>query len=142
MITKLFVSPFAISVIFIIGCAGAGSSKTAYRGTSIEEINAVSKINFESNKTNAYARIASRTDLSEAAQVHLVKAAFDNLSFDDSRSTVLLSLIENPFFCPAAEKAILKRLDGLSFEKTRDNILMAVNAVKALHSSETGDSEK
>ena len=133
---KLFTLVFTISAIFITGCSSTYDSETIYDDSTIKEISAVREMNFESNKTDAYTRIASRTDLSEAAQVRLVKTVFDELSFDSSKSTVLLTLIDNPAFCPAAETAIMKRLGRLSFESTKNNILTAVNAVKTLHSDE------
>jgi PBP1b-binding outer membrane lipoprotein LpoB len=62
---KLFTFLFTISAIFITGCSNTYDSETIYDDSTIEEISAVRKMNFESNKTDAYTRIASRTDLSD-----------------------------------------------------------------------------
>ncbi len=55
----------------------------------IEEIDAVGKLSFEPSKRDAYMRIARRPGLHDEAQEHLVKAVFDNLSFEPSKRTCL-----------------------------------------------------
>jgi len=94
---------------------------------TIAEINAISKLSFDADRQRAYKRIAAREGVSEAAQVHLVKEALDNLSFEAAKEDVLLTLIRNPGFVSAAESAILKRLDKFSFENSKNKILEAVN---------------
>jgi hypothetical protein len=142
MKTKFIVLFIVTSIIFIIGCAVKSDTVKAHQDPTIEEIKAIRNISFEANKTLAYTRIASRTDLNQTAQVHLVEAIFDNLSFDKSRSEVLLTLINNPSFCDAAETAILKRINNLSFENTRENILTAISVVKRLKSMKNSSSEQ
>lgn len=94
---------------------------------TIAEVNAVSKLSFDADRQRAYKRIAAREGLSQAAQVHLVKEALDNLSFEAAKEDVVLTLIRNPGFSSAAESAILKRLGKFSFENSKNKILEAIN---------------
>ncbi len=94
---------------------------------TIEEINAVGKLSFDPHRRDAYKRIAKRPGLSDAAQVHLVNAVFDNLSFEPMKRDVLMALISNPCFSPAGRQAILTQLDRLSFEPTKTEILEAIS---------------
>ena len=93
----------------------------------IEEINAAGKLSFDPHRRDAYMRIAKRPELSDAAQVHLVKAVFKNLSFEPMKRDVLMALISNPCFSPAGRQAILTQLDRLSFEPTKTEILEAIS---------------
>jgi hypothetical protein len=93
----------------------------------IEEINAVGKLSFEPHRRDAYDRIAKRPELSDAAQVHLVNAVFDNLSFEPFKRDLLMALISNPCFSPAGRQAILTQLDRLSFEPNKTKILEAIS---------------
>ncbi len=104
------------------------------RGTTdvtIREIDAVAKLSFENNRAESYKNIAQRDRLSDRAQVHLVEAVFKRLSFENMKVDVLLALIKNPCFSPAAKGAILDRLDRLSFENHRATILQAMNRRRA-----------
>jgi len=94
---------------------------------AIVEIDAISKLSFDADRQHAYKRIAAREGLSEAAQVHLVKEALDNLSFEAAKEDILLTLIRNPGFSSAAESAMLKRLDKFSFESSKNKILEVIN---------------
>jgi len=94
---------------------------------TIAEIKAISKLSFDADKQRAYKRIAAREGLSEAAQVHLVNEALNNLSFEAAKEDIVLTLIRNPDFASAAESAILKRLDKFSFESSKNKILDAIN---------------
>jgi hypothetical protein len=93
---------------------------------TVVEIGAVSKLSFDSNRQDAYKRIAERQDLSEGAQVYLVAAVFKHLSFENAKMDVLLTLVNNPAFSHAAKRAILDRLDRLSFENNKTALLDAV----------------
>ncbi len=95
---------------------------------TIAAIDAISKMSFDSDKQDAYQAIARREHLCDAPQVHLVEAVFKHLSFENSKEAVLLTLINNPEFSPAGERAILDRLHRLSFEHTKKRILDAINA--------------
>ncbi len=94
---------------------------------TIEEINAAGKLSFDTHRRDAYMRIAKRPELSDAAQVHLVKAVFKNLSFEHFKRDVLMALISNPCFSPAGRQAILTQLDRLFFEPTKTEILEAIS---------------
>ncbi|MBN1359674.1 MAG: hypothetical protein JW993_03730 [Sedimentisphaerales bacterium] len=94
---------------------------------TIQEIDAVGKLDFDNNRHAAYRNIARREGLSDRAQVHLVDAVFKRLSFENMKVDVLLTLIENPCFSPAAKGAILSRLDSLAFENNKLQILQAID---------------
>ena len=98
---------------------------------TVAEIDAVGKLSFDSDREQGYKRIAQREGLSAHAQVHLVEAAIGKLAFDNARQEVLLTLIENPGFCDAAEHAILEKLDKLAFENSKKKILDAISKRKA-----------
>ncbi len=94
---------------------------------TVVEIEAVSKLSFDNNRQEAYRRIAGREGISEGAQVYLIAAVFKHLSFENAKADVLMTLISNPSFSPGAKKAILDRLDKLSFENNKTAILDAVS---------------
>ena len=94
---------------------------------TIAEIDAVGKLSFDSDREQGYKRIAARQGLSAEAQVHLVEAALGRLSFDNAKEDVLLTLIENPNFSRAAERAILQMLDKLAFANSKKKILKAIS---------------
>lgn len=98
---------------------------------TIAEIDAVSNLSFESDRKQGYKRIAQRQGLSAEAQVHLVETALGKLAFDSAKEEVLLTLIENPDFCHAAEQAILEDLNKLAFENSKKKILEAISKRKA-----------
>ena len=100
------------------------------------EIEAVGKLSFEDSRRSGYERIARRHDLSDAVQAHLVDVATRRLAFEDSRVSVLLTLIKNPCFSTAAETAILKRLHRLSFEQSKVRVLEAISDRKAKRGEE------
>ncbi len=94
---------------------------------TVAEIDAASKLHFDSTRVGALSVIAERPDLSPAAQVHLVDAAFRCLDFENSKIGILQTLIDNRAFCRAAKESILTQLDKLSFENNRKAILDAIN---------------
>jgi len=98
---------------------------------TIREIDAVAKLSFDNNRQAGYQSIAQREGLSDHAQVHLVEAVFKHLSFENMKVDVLMTLIKNPCFSPAAKGAILERLDRLSFENHKTRILEAINRRQA-----------
>jgi hypothetical protein len=97
---------------------------------TIAEIDAVSKLAFDSDKREGYKRIAGRAGISPDAQVYLVEATFAKLVFDNAKEDVLLTLIGNPSFSDAAEQVILENLDRLPFDNTKQKILRAISARK------------
>jgi hypothetical protein len=94
---------------------------------TIEEIDVISKLSFESDRLNGYKRIAARQELSDEAQAYLVQAIFGKLSFESSKEVALMTLIENPCFSAAGRHAILSRLERLHFENSKTRILKAIN---------------
>ena len=99
----------------------------APRGATIEEIDAVSELGFNTDRRERYQKLARREGLSERAQIHLVEATFEHLGFNTDRVAVLLTLIGNPSFTPAAKTAILDRLDQLGFDSDKRKILDALD---------------
>lgn len=107
------------------------SSRHNQSDQTIAEIDAVGKLVLESNKRDAYKKIAGRDNLGSQAQIHLVKAVFNKLVLESSKEDVLLTLIKNPSFCPAGEQTILNRLDKLALESDKQNILNAISQRKS-----------
>ena len=97
---------------------------------TIIEIDAIGKLAFDNSRRDGFKRIAQREDLSPEAQVHLVKATFKYLSFENSKKEILLTLINNPNFCSDAEIEILNSLDKLAFNNSKEEILKAINNTK------------
>jgi len=97
---------------------------------TIIEIDAISKLAFDNSRKDGFKRIAQREDLSPEAQVHLIRATFKKLSFENSKKEILLTLINNPGFCSAAEIEILQSLDNLAFNNSKEEILKAIDDVR------------
>lgn len=126
---------WVLTVVCVQGCISIHTEKegpAAYepKDTTIHEIDAVSKLSFDNDRQVAYKRIAQRAGLSDTAQVHLVEAVFRRLSFEEAKVDVLLTLVKNSSFSPAAEAAILDRLSHLSFENDRSRVLDAISKRK------------
>ena len=132
---NLLIVGFFIPAMFLNGCIVVLDDETREPGgpgiylpdDTIAEIDAVGKLPFDSDREQAYKRIAARQGLSAEAQVHLVEAALGRLSFDNARESVLLTLIDNPDFCRAAERTILQMLDKFAFPSSRKRILKAIS---------------
>lgn len=100
------------------------------RDTTIREIKVAGMLSFDNDRQKALKRIARRSGISDAAQVRLVETTFRRLSFEESKVDVLMTLVKNSSFSPAAEAAILGRLSQLSFERDRSKILGAISSRK------------
>jgi len=131
MKNSLIVVGLVVSVLCVGGCVVFVSEETrGHRGDSdatIAEIDAIGKLSFDSERKKGYERVAAREGLAAAAQVHLIEAVLDKLSFDSAKEEVLLTLIENPDFCSAAEREILEMIDRLAFESSKRKILKAIS---------------
>ncbi len=130
----LLVVGLVVSALCLGGCiVFVGEETRGHRGGSdatIAEIDAVGKLSFDSERQEGYERIAQRQGLSPGAQVHLVEAALGKLSFDNAKEEVLLTLIDNPDFCSAAEREILESIDRLAFESSKKEVLKAISERK------------
>ena len=111
-------------------CNSRESRKQRHPDETITEIDAAGKLVLESHKRDAYIKIAERDYLSPEGQIHLVKATHKNLVLESSKEDVLLTLINNPSFCPAGEQTILNGLDNLVLESDKRNILNAISERK------------
>jgi hypothetical protein len=134
----LWIVGLALVVASLSGCIVINTERTEScrvqpiesESMMIREIDAVGKLSLESNREDGYRRIAQRHGLSTGAQVHLVKAVFEHLSLEDSKMNVLLALVHNPSFRSEAKVALLDRLDQLSLEDDRREILAAMSKEK------------
>jgi len=134
--TLLF-GTLVLSAMWLGGCIVIISEEKRYpnepdeicvpANATIEEIDAVTKLAFESSRRGAYRRIAERQGLSDPAQAHLVQAVFDNLSLESSREEILLTLIKNPSFSCTGRTAILAHLEQLALESTKQRMLKAMS---------------
>ena len=128
----LIIIGFAVSVLWLGGCSVFVGDEThdrggASAGSAIAEIDAVGELSFDSERKDGYKRIAKREGLSAGAQVYLVEAVLDKLSFDNAKEEVLLTLIKNPSFSSVAENEILDNIDELAFERSKKKILQAIS---------------
>ena len=124
-------------VVWLTGCIVVVKEEKTYPAkpdvvyvpadVTIEEIDVIGKLSFDSDRLNGYKRIAARPKLSDAAQDYLVQAIFDKLSFDSSKEDAIMTLIENPCFSAAGRHAILSRLESFHFENSKTRILKAIN---------------
>lgn len=106
------------------------SRRTVERGAdtaTLTEIDAAADLTFDSGKEKAFIGIASRPELSAAAQVYLVKKAMGSLSFDDAKRKVLLALVNNPDFLAEGKQAVLDNLNALVFDSGKQQVLEAIN---------------
>ncbi|MFO1500278.1 MAG: hypothetical protein U1G07_18140 [Verrucomicrobiota bacterium] len=94
---------------------------------TIAEIDAASKLTFDSAKKEALSQLAERHALSPAAQVHLVNVTYRRVTFDEAKVDILRTLIANPSFSDPARQAIVAQLHRLSFESNKQAILRHLN---------------
>ena len=94
---------------------------------TLSEIDAVSRLSFESGKLSAYQDIASSPHLSADAQMYLVERSLDEMSFESSKQSVVMTLINNPCFLAEGKGAIIDNLDAFSFESSKQSILRALS---------------
>ena len=97
---------------------------------TVIEIDAIGKLAFDNSRRDGFKRIAQREGLHPEAQVHLIRAAFQKLAFENSRKEILLTLINNPSFCSDAKIEILENLNKMAFDNSKEEILKAINDVK------------
>ena len=97
-----------------------------YNTTKFSEIDAISKLNTDSAKSERFEAVAGREGLRPAEQVHLINAVYKKLITDSSKERVLLRLIGNPNFSHAGKEAILIQLDKFSTDSAKLAILRAI----------------
>ena len=122
--------PALVGLVAVTGCAPRQPDPC--RGpypysVTHEEIDAASRLTFDSSKADALGRIAGRPGLAPHEQQHLVMAVVDGLAFEASRADVLRKLIGNPGFAPPAKACILRHLDRFAFDSTRADLLKAMD---------------
>ncbi len=104
-----------------------GPGRTQSSDEAIAEIDAASKRSFDDDRTDALERIARRHGLPCRAQVYLVDTALNKLSFENSKRSVLITLIDNRSFCRAAKARILDRIEDLGFQHDQVAVLDAID---------------
>ena len=126
-----------IGLLFLTGCleqVGDGFTSLFQRDikaeATIAEINAVSNLKSDEAMEEGFLAIASRPNLSPAAQKHLIVPALTKLYHESSKVQVLLTLVNNPDFTHQAKKKILKNLSRLESEKSRAKVLSTINQRK------------
>lgn len=97
------------------------------------EIDAACSLMSESDKFQLFAAFASRPNLSDSAQVYLVRKTAGCFMSESNRLDILLALINNPVFSPAGKNEILANLNMFMSESNKRTILDEFNrlAVKA-----------
>ena len=123
-----------LAALWAGGCAVSDDPQVEHPAdeATIKRIDAVKEMEWDSNKRRAYQQIAMRGGLKDGGQVYLVKAVFENLGLDSGKEMVLVALIMNPSFSPAAEEAILKRIESFSFGKSKQRVLRAIEVRRAV----------
>ncbi len=92
----------------------------------ISEIDAATKLSFEGPRLEVLMKVATRPNLSPGCQVHLVNTGLRSLDYDASRTTLLNAVIKSPTFSPAGKDAILRQLEYLQFDASRQQIIGAI----------------
>jgi len=135
---NLLIAALVVTAVWMSGCVVIHTEKrepcSAAVGpddVTIREIDAIGKLAFEDNRHSGYKNIAERPELGDRAQIHLIEAVFKRLAFEDAKVDVLLALVRNPSFSPAAKAVLLERLDRLAFEDNKRKILDALNEQRA-----------
>jgi hypothetical protein len=91
------------------------------------EIDAAGNLGFDNSRVAALNTIAGRANLSQSAQVHLVKTVFRRLTFDNNQMTVLRTLIANESFSNAAKQTLLAQMSKLHFESSKSALLQLIS---------------
>jgi hypothetical protein len=134
---QLLLAGLVAATVWLNGCIVIHTEEEPCRpvvvepgNATIREIDAVSRLSFDHDRKEGFERIARRDGLADGAQVYLIEAVFEHLAFSNAQVSVLLTLVDNPSFGPAAEAALLDRLDRLAFEHDKRKILDAIDARK------------
>jgi hypothetical protein len=94
---------------------------------TLAQIDAAVKLVFDGGREEALSGIASRPYLSAEAQHYLVTKGVPSLTFESSRLTVMLALVNNPHFLAEGKQAVLEHLELLTFDSSRKKVLEAIN---------------
>lgn len=95
---------------------------------TLAEIDAAGSLTFDAGRSEALRRVAARGSLTPPTQVHLVNVALNRMTFDAGKEEVLMVLIRNPAFCPAAKEAIFRQLQRFSFDASKTRIMGEIQA--------------
>jgi hypothetical protein len=100
------------------------------------EIDAACSLISETGKFQLFAAIASRPNLSDSAQVYLVRKTADCFVSESNKLDILLALMSNSAFSPAGKNEILAKLNMFISESNKQTILDEFNKL-ALKAAQT-----
>jgi hypothetical protein len=100
---------------------------TPAEAATISEIDAASRLGFDSARQQALLQVAERSALTPVLQVHLVNVGYRCLKFESAKVALLRKVIAHPAFSDAARQAIVTQLNHLSFDSNRQHILHELN---------------
>jgi hypothetical protein len=86
------------------------------------------KIAFGGDKAAVLKRVLELPHLTPSQQVAVVQACFEHVSFSSDQVSVLLALLKRPDLSPAAKDALRARVDRLSFDSDKIQVLKALSA--------------
>ncbi len=109
-----------------VGHSGKSRRRPHASGT-IAEINAAAQLSFDNDKAARLKSIAKRKHLKPCEQVHLVNITLKNVSFSNSQTAILLTLIKNPNLSLKAKDSILNQINRISFSNSQRAILDAID---------------
>ena len=96
------------------------------RRSLIPEIDGATHLASAWQRRQVYRQLATERGMDDASQRHLVNATLDHLASETAKEEILLVLITNPDFSPAAEELILQRLVNFAAPSRRQRILAAM----------------
>lgn len=123
VLTSLLFAACSVSIRSGSSSCSSDYPVPAVASTTIDEINVIAGLSFDSEKEKLLCNVADRPTPTPAEQSHLVHTAMHRLSFDSGRQNVLKHLIRNPAFSQEAKDAIFADISRLSFDSAKSAII-------------------
>ena len=114
----------------------AAATQPPPKRSVIAEIDGASRLASAWDRRQVYRQLAAERGVDDASQCHLVNAALDHLISETAKEEVLLVLMTNPDFSPAAEELILRRLTNFTSPARRQRLLAAMPRFRGIDRSE------
>jgi hypothetical protein len=128
-----------VAALLVAGCAGPQPDPCAIgewnRSTTIDEIDAAGRLDFDPSRAELLHSIAGRRGLIPVEQEHLVCVTLHRVQFDPARVDILRALIQNPDFAESTKSVILKNLDAVDFPPARADLIREMQG-KPRHDAE------
>jgi len=102
------------------------------RQSALRRIEAANRLGSAWDRRRVYRQLAAERGLDDESQRALVNATLDHLTSETAKEEVLLVLITNLDFSPAAEELILQRLTNFASVARRQRILAAMPRFRGL----------